>query len=296
MLATPYVSAAAFRAHPTYLDTDGLIPGNPDPAVQTAALTNLLLQASTWADDMCDQPLSAHLYTQATRVRADRAGMLRIHADHKPVRAVASVAYGSSPTSLTTVASPQVWVEGDANLVLAVGGASTAWSGSLQVGFGASPGGEVFAQLGIVAGYVATQLTAATLVGATSITVADPTGIVAGGRYRIWEPGGEETITVSPLWQAPTPSAIPAATSVTLAAPLTYAHAAGHDISDMPADLRLAIVNYTIALMMRPDTTAQDEFPDSATTSSTRGADSRNTGLGLISQAQKILRSYQRVR
>ncbi|MEU5043151.1 hypothetical protein [Streptomyces griseorubiginosus] len=296
MTATPYVSAAAFRAHPTYLDTTGLIPGDPDPDVQTAALTNLLLEASTWADDVCDQPLGAHLYTQSTRVRADRAGMLRLHADHKPVRAVASFSYGSSPTSLTAVASPQVWVEDDANLVLTAGGASTAWAGSLQVGFGASPGGEVFARLGIVAGYVATQLTTPVTAGATSITVADPTGIEAGGRYRIWEPGVEETVTVSPLWQAPAPSTIPAATSVLLANPVAYDHEAGHDVSGMPADLRLAVIKYTMALLMRPDSTAEDEFPDASTTSSTRGKESRPTGLGLISEARKILRSYQRVR
>jgi hypothetical protein len=296
VLATPYVSAAAFRAHPTYLDTDGLIPGNPDPDVQTAELTNLLLQASTWADDVCDQPLGAHLYTQTGRVRADRAGMLRIHADHKPVRTVASFSYGASPTSLTTVDSPQVWVEDDANLVITLGGASTAWSGSLQVGFGASPGAEVFARLGIVAGYVATQLDANALAGATSITVADPTGIEAGGRYRIWEPGVEETVTVSPLWQPPTPSTMPATTTVLLTDPLTHDHTAGHDLSNMTADLRLAVIKYTIALQLRPGTISQDEFPDSSTTSSTRGKESRPTGLGLIAEARKILRSYQRVR
>lgn len=298
MLATPYVSAAAFRAHPTYLDTDGLIPGNPDPDAQTAELTNLLLQASTWADDVCDLPLGAHLYTQNTRVRADRAGMLRIHADHKPVRTVASFSYGASPTSLTAVASPQVWIEDDSNLVLTFGSASTAWSGSLQVGFGASPGAEVFARVGIVAGYVATQLAASVLAGATSITVADPTGIEPGGSYRIWEPGLEETVTVSTLWQPPTwpASTIPAATTVLLNGPLTHDHDAGHDFSGMTADLRLAVIKYAIALQLRPGTISQDEFPDASTTSSTRGKESRPTGLGLIAEARKILRSYQRVR
>jgi hypothetical protein len=296
VLATPYVSAAAFRAHPTYLDTDGLIPGNPDPDAQTAELTNLLLQASTWADDVCDQPLGAHFYTQSTRVRADRAGMLRIHADHKPVRTVASVAYGASPTSLATVASPQVWVEDESNLVITVGGASTAWTGSLQVGFGASPGGEMFVRLGVVAGYVATQMAAATTKDDTSITVADPTGIEPGGRYRIWEPGMEETVTVSPLWQAPTPSTIPTTTTVRLADPLTHDHEAGHDFSNMAADLRLAVIKYAIALQLRPGSISQDEFPDSSTNSSTRGKESRPTGLGLIAEARKILRSYQRVR
>ncbi|MEV7034633.1 hypothetical protein AB0N99_30930 [Streptomyces sp. NPDC093272] len=296
MPATPYVSAAAFLAHPTYLDLDGLIPDNPDPDAQTAALTNLLLQASAWADGECDLPLGAHLYSQRTRVRADRAGMLRIHADHKPVRAVTSVAYGASPTSLTTLASPTVWVEDESNLVVTVGGASTCWSGSLQVGFGASPGSELFAQLGIVAGYVATRLTDDAVQSDTSITVADPIGIEAGGQYRIWEPGREETVTVSPVWQPPAPSAIPAATSVPLASPLANDHETGHDFSGLTADARLAVVNYTIALLMRPDSAAEDEFPAASTNSSTRSKDSRRTGLGYVDEARRILASYRRVR
>ncbi|MEU1800901.1 hypothetical protein [Streptomyces sp. NPDC019937] len=296
MPLTPYVSAAAFRAHPTWMDLDGLRPGNPDPAAQDAVLTSLLLQASGWADNECDQPLGAHLYTQTARVRTDRAGMLRIHADHGPVTAVTSFAYGSSPTSLTTLASPQAWVEDGTNLVVAVGGASGAWTGSLQLGFGTAPGAEMFVRLSYVAGRAATQLAEAAQAGATSLTVADPTGIEPGGQYRIWEPDAEETVTVSPLWQPPAPAALPAPASVLLASPTAMGHEAGHDFSGLTADQRLAVVNYVTAMLMRPDTTAEDEYPDSTTGSSTRGKDSRRTGAGLIAEARRILCSYKRVR
>lgn len=296
MPSTPYVSAAAFKAHPTYLDTDGLVSGNPYPEAQDAELTNLLLQASAWADNECDQPLGAHLKTQSARTRTDQAGMLRIHADHGPVGTVASLAYGWSPTSLTTLDSPSVWVEDGANLVITLGGASTAWTGSLQVGFGAGPGSETFVQLSYVAGFVATQLSAAATAAATSITVADPTGIEPGGTYRIWEPGREETITVSPSWQPPAPSLMPVPATVLLAAPTVFDHEAGHDVSNLPADVRLAVVLYTISLLMRPDSSAEDEFPDASMNSSTRGKDSRTTGQGLVTEARRILTSYQRVR
>lgn len=296
MPSTPYVSAAAFKAHPTYLDTDGLVSGNPYPDAQDAALTNLLLQASTWADNECDQPLGAHLHTQSTRVRTDRAGMLRIHADHGPVSAVTALSYGWSPTSLTAVDSPSAWVEDGSNLVITVGGSSTAWTGSLQVGFGAGPGSETFVRVSMVAGYVATQVSSAATAGATSITVADPTGIEPGGTYRIWEPGREETITVSPSWQSPAASSIPVPAAVLLAAPTLFAHEAGHDLSGLPADARLAVVLYTISLLMRPDSSAEDEFPDTSMNSSTRGKDSRTTGQGLVTEARRILSSYQRVR
>lgn len=295
--ATPYVSAAAFRAHPTYMDLNGLIEGDPDPDVQDAALTNMLLKASSWADDEADYPLGAHLHTQQTRVRTDSTGTLRFHAEHKPVRTVVSVAYGSSPTALTSLSAPQAWVEDQANIVIPLAsGASTGWAGALQFGVGGAPRQELFVRTGYVAGYVATLLSAAADSGATSVQVDDPTGIVAGERYRIWEPGREETVTVSPSWQAPSPSAIPAVTTVQLDGPLQHAHEVGHDFSGAPANLRLAVVQYTIALLMRPDTSAEDEFPDTDTRSSTRGRDPRRSGRGLIDEARKILKSYQRVR
>ncbi|MEV6833479.1 hypothetical protein AB0N17_02940 [Streptomyces sp. NPDC051133] len=296
MPATPYVSAAAFRAHPTYLDLDGLVTGNPDPAAQEAELTTLLLQASAWADNECNQPLGAHLHTQSTRVRTDRSGMLRLHADHGPVSTVTAVSYGSSPTSLTALTSPQAWVEDGSNLVIPMAGTSTAWSGSLQMGFGTAPGAELFVRTSYVAGAVATQLTAAAVQGATSISVADPTGMEPGGQYRIWEPGREETITVSPLWQAPVPATAPTPSTVLLASPLLFAHDAGHDLSGLPAEVRLAVVKYTTALLLRPDTSAEDEFPDASTNSTTRGSDSRKTGQGLVDEARRILSSYGRVR
>jgi hypothetical protein len=288
MPSTPYVSAAAFRAHPTYLDTGGLRVDTINGADQTAELTNILLMASAWADNEADQPLGAHLYTQYQRVRCDQSGMVRLHADHTPALAVASLGYGLAPQTLTTLDNPQAWIEAGATLVLTLGATTGAWSGSLQFGSPAT-GSEIFAQTSIVSGWVAT-------VGATSVTVADPTGILPGSTYRIWEPGAEETVTVSPLWLAPTPTAMPAPAAVTLASPTLFAHTTGHDLSSMPADLRLAVTMYATAALMRPDSTAEDEYPDTALSSNTRGKDPRRTGAGLISEARKIVSSYARIR
>lgn len=293
MPTTPYVSAAAFRAHPTYLDTDGLRVGEPDPADQTAALTTLLLEASAWADNECDQPLGAHIRIQRCRAVVDRAGNLKWHADHGPVIRVNSVGYGLAPTALTTVAGAGAWVENDTNIVLPIGGQNTAWSGSLQ--FGLPLSGEVFLLANTTAGHVATILASASLLGATSLTVTDPTGIVPGGEYRIWEPGAEETVTVSPLWVPPDPTVPTVPTSVLLAAPTVTAHEIGHDFSNLPADARNAIVQKVTATLMRPDSTAEDEFPNTALGSDTRKSDPRN-GSGLIAAAARTLAAYGRVR
>jgi hypothetical protein len=155
--------------------------------------------------------------------------------------------------------------------------------------------GEVFVQAAYTAGYVATILGTDSTAGATTLTVADPTGIVPGGQYRIWEPGSEETITVSPTWTPPAATVPPTPTTVTLAAPALNAHTAGSDLSGMPTELRTAVIQYAMATLMRPDSTAEDEFPNTSLGSDTRRNDPRN-GSGLIAEAARTLSSYGRVR
>jgi len=292
----PYVSAAAFAAHPTYLDLDDLRSGSSSVADQTAELTNLLLTASSWADEECNLPrgLGAHTVTQQTRARIDRYGNLKIHPDDIPILGVSSLAYGHTPTGLTTVDVSQAWVEDDRNVVFPLGGGGP-WSGALQFGTPAS-GGEVFVRFTYTAGFVATVLSVDQTAGGTSLTVADPTGIVPGDSYRIWEPGAEETVTVSPSWTPPVLSVPVQPTAVTLAEPTLNDHTAGHDFSGMPSAMRLAITNYTVSLLMRPDTAAEDSYPDTQLSAGTRQNDPRQDGSGLVAEAQRILCKYARVR
>lgn len=295
MPSIPYVSAASFKAHPTYLDLDDLRSGSASDADQTAELVNLLLMSSDWADNRANQNLGAHTVTQNCRARIDRYGNLKIHADNTPVISVTSVAYGWSPTALTTISPVSAWVEDGKQIVIPLGGAGGSWSGSLQFG-SAAPGGEVFVQLVYVAGWVATQLTASSLSGATSLVAADPTGIVPGGTYRIWEPGSEEDVTVSPAWVPPSAAVPVVPVSVTLASPTLYAHSEAHDFSGMPSDMRLAVTNYAVSALMRPDTAVEDSYPDTSLASGTRQTDPRRDGSGLVVEAERILSRYMRVR
>lgn len=293
MPRVPYVSPAAFRAHPTYLDTDGLRVNDADPAHQTAQLAVTLLEASTWADNQCNQPLGAHVKVQKFRQRLDRYGRLLVHADENPVTAVVGLSWGYSPTAMNTVTDLSgVWLEDERQIVVTLPGPSIPSSAGLQFG---GPTGELYVQMVYTAGFVATVLGAAANVGATTLTVADSTGILPGGSYRIWEPGVEETVTVSPTWTPPAATVPPAAASVTLAVPALFAHTAGHDFSSLPAEARDAIVQYATAKLMHPDSTAEDQFPNTHLGSDTRRNDPRN-GSGLIAEAARTLSSYGRVR
>ncbi|MFC8676676.1 hypothetical protein ACFUEN_28825 [Streptomyces griseorubiginosus] len=295
MASVPYVSAAAFRAHPTYLDTQGLNLDSTDPDAQTAELTNRLLAASDWCDSEVDQPLGAHLYTQRERVFCGSDQQLKFHSDHGPVIQILELGYGYAPNALTTLDNPTAWVEQDTNIVFSLANSGTvAWSGSLQFG-SVGVGGDMFVQTTVVAGHVATLTDADATAGDTAVTVLDPTGIIPGARYRIWEPGVEENVIVDPTWTPPASTATPTATSIPLLAPLRNDHLAGHDFSGMPADIRLAVVQHAISQLMRPDSAAEDEYPDNAT-SSTRDDDSRTRGMGLLKEARRTLTSYSRVR
>jgi hypothetical protein len=276
---TPYVTAAEFTAHPTYLDVGDLRVDVEDPDAQTAELTNILLMSSAWADGLCNQPLAAHQVKLNTQGRVDSDGNLVVFPLDRPVLAVTEVSYGATFTRMTTVTSPTFRVKKDQTILIPVG---------------ALPGSRVYVDLTYIAGWVSTLLAGDAGQGASSLTVVDPAGILPGASYRLWEPGSEETVTVSSAYTPPTVTAPATPTAVPLAAPTLFAHTKGAGWSGMPGDMRLAIVNYTISQLMRPDTTAEDAYPDTSLSSGTRQEDSRKDGSGLVAEAARLLNQYTR--
>ena len=281
MPLTPYVTAAEFQAHPTYLDLDDLRSGFPDPAAQTAELTNLLLMSSAWADRQCNQPLAAHQLTVRWPLKA-RDGGLTVPAKDTPIISVSSFSYGIQPQSPTVVADPQPWIGEDQTMLFS--------------GLALAAGVRFYTATTYIACWVATTVATAAAAGATSLTVADPTGIVPGGTYRLWEPGVEEFVTVASSY-LPAAVTIPATqTAIPLAAPTVHDHEVGFSFSGMPEDMRLAVVNYTISQLMRPDTAAEDSYPDTTMAAGTRQADPRKDGSGLVAEAVRLLLPFKRVR
>jgi hypothetical protein len=53
---------------------------------------------------------------------------------------------------------------------------------------------------------------------------------------------------------------------------------------------------YTIAMLQRPDSAAEDEYPGAAMPTSLRSGDARRSSTGLVSEARRILSSYGRIR
>lgn len=277
----PYVSAAEFAAHPTYLDLDDLRVGVPDDEAQAGELVNLLLMASGWADRTCNQVLAAHQVTLTAEARVDRDGNLAVPLPNFPFLALQALSYGRSFTALSAAATSTVRVRKGRVLLVPIGGALPA-------------GTSLYVDGLYTAGYVNTVLSAPADTGATTLSVADPTGILPGATYRLWEPGAEEAVTVDPAWTPPAVTAPPTAATVALAAPTRYGHTAGGGWSGMSADMRLAVTNYTVSQLMRPDTAAEDSYPDTHLSSGTRKKDARQDGSGLVKEAERLLNPYAR--
>jgi hypothetical protein len=285
----PYVSTAAFKAHPTFLDLLNLRSGDNNAADQDNELNNVLFMASSWADSYCQQPLSAHTMVDHGEIRPDRTGRLRWHTENNPIRAVTSYAYGGSIGQMTTVTSPVYRLEQEyRQVVIELGAGAFSWSGSLQLGFGPTTSRDLYFDLTYVAGYANTLLTVQANAGANSVTVADPTGIYPGDILRFWDPGSEEAVTVASGY-------VPGTAAVALAATTTKAHAVGAPLSGLPTDAYLAVINYGCAMLTRPVSRAESAFPGGRS-STTKRQDARGKGDTLVAEAQRLLKNSRRIR
>lgn len=287
MLDYPYVTTSEFRAHPTFLDTNNLrVPGTQPQ--QDAVLTNILLEASQWADDKVDMPLRAHVRTEHTRLTASRGGQLRYHPEHAPVISVTGMAIGASPDQLDAQADPQVWTEHDGRIIVAFSPTGGPGLSSLQFGYSAAVG-EQLVSWTYVAGYPATQLATSASAGTTTLEVRDPTGITVGTVLRLWTPGLEEAVTVTSV----------AAETLQIATSVANTHPEGMTCAALPTTARQAIISYATYLLMRPASTLESYTArDTGVATTSTAGDARRTGRAsfLYDDACKLLKPYKRIR
>ena len=289
IVVTPYVSTANFIAEPTFIEVDNLVYGGTT-AQNTDRLNDILIRGSQILSDFCSQPLHAHYHSQNVIMKTRSSGNFSWHPDHNPVQLISSFGYASllSTTGATTFTSGSVagaWIVNGTQVYVPFSPGSNAWS---TIQFGA-PGGEYYTQWTYVAGYPVTTLAAAASVGASSITVADPTGLAVGSILRLYEPGVGEAVTIGSTYVA-------GSTTVPTTTPLVNNHTAGCEATMMPSSIRQALINYASAMLMRPDATSEDQWPDLHVGISTRADDARKDGTGLVAEAYRLMRQFLRVR
>jgi len=109
-----------------------------------------------------------------------------------------------------------------------------------------------------------------------------------GSVARIWEPGEEEAVAIAPAY-------VTGASPLVLASGLQNNHITGVQVSEFPPDIRQAVTSYACGLLLREDTANDMPFPGSPGVVA-RKSQGRGVAGGLISEAERLLMPYRRVR
>jgi hypothetical protein len=301
-LAVPYLTPAGFAAYPTWLDLDNLVPGGV-AALQVDELGEALLAASDWAIGACENmPLHAHwVQGENQRTRPGGGGRVYIKPRHIPVRAITSLAWGSSPESMSadTLPDSTMWVEDGRQVSFRPGGGLGQFTGpALEFGPRVRPSQPVYVTWSYVAGFPNTVLSASCTATAASVSVTDPTGILPGDVLRIYDvgdtnptTGASEALTVASTYVPATPTIPPAVTSIPLASPTQFAHAAQTGITGFPRKIIQAVIAYTVSLLMRDDVSAEEPASGFGPAARTSGGHHGQSG-GLVNDAYEYLKPY----
>ena len=241
--STPYITLQEFKDAPTGIEIDNLVSYGTNQAQQDAELFNVITRASSWIDTYCNQVLAATTETETNHfARFNNNGDLIFHPKFSPIIALTSLSYGGQPGNLISVTDcSKAWLE-NSQIILPyayiIGSSS---QGPLQFGSFGTSRQKVYIKYTYVNGYSNTIIVSA-IAAATSLTVADGTGITAGQQLKIYDGSSSELITVDSSYTF-------GSTVVPLTSALSYPHAIGISISALPAVIKEACILYTVALL-----------------------------------------------
>jgi hypothetical protein len=242
----PYISIQEFKSSPiaTTVDVTQLIPEGGQ-AAQDAALTELIVGASTYADNYCLGPigtLNASVNTENGRFRADRYGRFTIHPMFWPILEVVSFSTGPTPSLVgaVPVSSNTVWIEPHQFSVMS-GQGLTSSIGPLDFsGAQWASNRENYCQWVYINGWANTFTTASAAPGSSTLSISDATGIYPGSVLTIWDGAQSESITVASGYNG---------TSLTLpiVGTTSWNHGTGTNISALPKTVKDAVIHFTVA-------------------------------------------------
>ena len=239
----PYISVTEYKNAPTSLPLSTLVV-NGNQQAQDAELANVILRASSYMNEYFNQSLVADQYTETQRIRySTSSGYFALHPNNSPIISLSSFEYGQNPNELFAISDcSKCWFEGQ-QIIIPSPLIGFNWTSQGPIAFGGvSPTGWTFTKYTYVSGYVNTYLAANASIGATSIVVQNPVGIVAGQRYRLIDTYKNEWVTVSSNY-------VYGNSTIPLESPLVFAHDAGVDFSNMPNVLKEACVLITSAFI-----------------------------------------------
>jgi len=297
VVSRAYVTPAMFRAYPTWLDLDNLIPGGAK-ALEDDDLADVLLAASDWAaGELEGMPLHGH-YVQGENVDGyvKTGGRAYVRPRHVPLRQITSMSWGGDPSSMMAVSLPDASMRVDDNRRVSWqpgGGAATFSGPALQFGSRAIAPQRIWVTWSYAAGFPFALLAEPVTADAMSVVVDDPTSILPGDVLRVYDPGQSEAFTVASTYVPMIPAVPPAQTTIPLAAAAQHGHAEGVGVTGFPRRALQAVIAYGVALLMREDVSADEPAspfgPAARTTSDGRGGQA----AGLVNDASGWLRSFR---
>jgi hypothetical protein len=287
LLSVPYLTLEEYKSAPTAIDLDNLVFDSQDPEVQDAELRNVIARASSWMDTYCNQVLGATIETEQQRSRYSTDGSIRFHPRFSPIVALTDFNYGY-PTNMASLGDCSIaWIE-DQEIIIPNAQLGT-WTSQGPLSFGAfngGPGNQLFLNYTYIAGYTNTTVAVATTIGATSLTVANGTGIIAGQMLTLYDGMNTELITVASTYTF-------GSTTVPVTRPLVNTHAIGSSLSALPPAIKQAAILVTTAMLKVRGDSSMTMMVTTQPTMATPGSDRFSDEMKI---AADILDTYKRVR
>jgi hypothetical protein len=281
-----YLTVQEYKDAPTSIDYNNLVVGGNQNA-QDAELANVILRASSYMNEYLNQNLVATQYTETQRTRVNGQGYVSLHPNNAPIVSLSDFQYGTDPNNLVALPDPsQAWFEPQQIIIpLSNLGLNYSSQGPLGFGFGYSPRQQLFCLYTYVAGFANTTVASATA-GASSFTVTDGTGFVAGEQYRIYDGAKSERITIASSYTY-------GSTTIPTTTPLLYSHSAGVAIGNLPNALKEACILITTAFIkIRGD----NSMTMNLTTQPTVNVGNAGRYSGDIAMALDMVNKYRRIR
>jgi len=283
---SPYITIAEYKNAPTSIDYNNLVIGGNGNA-QDAELQNVILRASSYMDEYFNANLNATQYTETQRTRFTNDGFIALHPNNMPILALSNFQYGSNPNNLVALTDcDTAWFE-EQQIIIPLSNIATSYSSQGPLAFGGYgiPRQQVYCLYTYVAGYVNNAIASGTA-GVSSITVANPLGILPNQILRISDGSNTETVTVSSSYTY-------GSTTVPLTSPLAYSHTTGSTIGNIPNAIKQACILITTAFLKARGDSSMTMQITTAPAGTSDGASRYGTDIAL---ALDMVNKYRRVR